>query len=113
MFGIRHMQKQRDRLYKRTQLLEKQAKISRDKALDSTLNKASSPEGLFASFLLGASSQCDLTKKVRENLFDTASKDLVSFVITQLMATASTTEPTKKTMSDPHKASSAAEDFPP
>ncbi len=111
MFGIRHMQKQRDRLYKRTQLLEKQAKVSRDKALNTSLKKASSPEGLLASFLLGATSQCDLTKKVRENLLSTASKDLVSFVMAQFMATPSTAEPTNKTMSDSYQAASDTDDF--
>ncbi|WP_148039061.1 hypothetical protein [Marinomonas hwangdonensis] len=111
MFGIRHMQKQRDRLYKRTQLLEKQAKVSRDKVLDSSLNKASSPEGLFASFLLGVSTQCDLTKKVRENLLSTASKDLVSFVITQFMAPSFTAEPTDKTQIDSYQAASATDGF--
>lgn len=111
MFGIRHMQKQRDRLYKRTQLLEKQAKVSRDKALDSSLNKASSPEGLIASFLLGVSTQCDLTKKVRENLLSTASKDLVSFVITQFMAPSFTAEPTNKTQTDSYQAASGTDGF--
>lgn len=86
MFGIKRMHQQRDRLYLRTQLLEKRAKASRDKAIDNALEKATSPAGLIASFVLGASTQLDITRKARKNLLNGASRDLLSFLVAQVSA---------------------------
>lgn len=86
MFGIKRMHQQRERLYLRTQLLEKRAKASRDKAIDKALEKATSPEGLIASFVLGATTQLDITRKARKNLLNGASRDVLSFLISQVSA---------------------------
>lgn len=86
MFGIKRMHQQRERLYLRTQLLEKRAKASRDKAIDNALEKATSPEGLIASFVLGATTQLDITRKARKNLLNGASRDVLSFLISQVSA---------------------------
>ena len=86
MFGLKQMQKQREHLYLRTKVLEKRAKISREKAVDNILDKATSPTGLFASFVLGASTQLDITRKLRKNLLNGASRDVLSFLITQGLA---------------------------
>lgn len=112
MFGINRMYKQRDRLYLRTQILEKRAKVSRDKAIDNLLGKATSPAGLVASFVLGATTQLDITRNVRKNLLNGASKEVWSFVIAQL--TAYLTLDTKKAATQPHKSEASpttAEDF--
>ncbi|WP_421854903.1 hypothetical protein [Marinomonas sp.] len=94
MFGLKRMHKQRDRLYLRTQVLEKRAKLSREKAVDNILDKATSPTGLIASFVLGASTQLDITKKVRKNLLNGASRDVLSFLMSQVSAyMASSTAP--------------------
>jgi hypothetical protein len=86
MFGLKRMHKQRERLYLRTQILEKQAKATRKKAVDKILDKATSPTGLLASFVLGASTQLDITQKMRKNVLDGASRDVLSFLITQAFA---------------------------
>ncbi|UTV98564.1 hypothetical protein KDW99_15050 [Marinomonas rhizomae] len=86
MFGIKRMHQQRERLFLRTQLLEKRAKASRDKAIDKALEKATSPEGLIASFVLGATTQLDITRKARKNLLNGASRDVLSFLISQVSA---------------------------
>ena len=86
MFGIKRMHQQRERLYLRTQLLEKRAKASRDKAIDNALDKATSPAGLIASFVLGASTQLDITRKARKNLLNGASRDVLSFLLAQVSA---------------------------
>ena len=86
MFGIKRMHQQRERLFLRTQLLEKRAKASRDKAIDNALEKATSPEGLIASFVLGATTQLDITRKARKNLLNGASRDVLSFLISQVSA---------------------------
>ena len=46
MFGLKRMHRQRVRLYERTQVLEKRAKASREKAVDELFDKATSPAGL-------------------------------------------------------------------
>ena len=84
MFGIKRMHQQRDRLYLRTQLLEKRAKQSREKAVDNLLDKATSPAGLLTSFVLGATTQLDITRKARKNLLNGASRDVLSFLISQV-----------------------------
>ena len=112
MFGINRMYKQRDRLYLRTQILEKCAKVSRDKAIDNLLGKATSPAGLLASFVLGATTQLDITRNARKNLLNGASKEVLSFVIAQL--TAYLTLDTNKAATEPHKSeasSTTVEDF--
>ncbi|WP_111638376.1 hypothetical protein [Marinomonas shanghaiensis] len=86
MFGIKRMNQQRDRLYMRTQLLEKRAKQSREKAVDNLLDKATSPSGLLASFVLGATTQLDITRKARKNLLNGASRDVLSFLMSQVSA---------------------------
>lgn len=86
MFGLKRMRQQRERLYFRTQILEKRAKASRDKAVDNLLDKATSPTGLLASFALGASTQLDITRKARKNLLNGASRDVLSFLISQVSA---------------------------
>jgi hypothetical protein len=86
MFGIKRMHQQRDRLYLRTQLLEKRAKASRDKAIDNALDKATSPAGLIASFVLGATTQLDITRKARKSLLNGASRDVLSFLVAQVSA---------------------------
>jgi hypothetical protein len=86
MFGIKRMNQQRDRLYMRTQLLEKCAKQSREKAVDNLLDKATSPSGLLASFVLGATTQLDITRKARKNLLNGASRDVLSFLMSQVSA---------------------------
>ncbi|NVK73604.1 hypothetical protein C0J08_15640 [Marinomonas sp. CT5] len=86
MFGIKRMHQQRDRLYRKTQRLEKQAKASRERAIDHALEKATSPEGLIASFVLGASTQLDITRKARKNILNGATKEVMSFLISQLSA---------------------------
>lgn len=86
MFGIKRLHRQRDRLYERTQRLEKQASDSRKQAKDTALDIASSPAGLIASFVMGATTQCDISKKARQNLLSGASKDVLSFLSTQVMA---------------------------
>lgn len=86
MFGLKRMHKQRVRLYERTQVLEKRAKASREKAVDELFDKAISPAGLMASFVLGASTQLDVTKKIRKNLLNFASRDVLSFLFSQVMA---------------------------
>ena len=86
MFGLKRMRQQRERLYFRTQILEKRAKASRDKAVDNLLDKATSPTGLLASFVLGASTQLDITRKARKNLLNGASRDVLSFLISQASA---------------------------
>lgn len=94
MFGIKRMHQQRERLYLRTQLLEKRAKASRDKAIDNALDKATSPAGLIASFVLGASTQLDIAQQVRKNLLNGVSRDVLSLLIAQVSAyMASTTAP--------------------
>ena len=84
MFGIKRMHQQRDRLYLRTQLLEKRAKQSREKAVDNLLDKATSPAGLLASFVLGATTQLDISRKARKNLLNGASRDILSFLMSQV-----------------------------
>ncbi|MBU1296283.1 MAG: hypothetical protein KJ609_13830 [Gammaproteobacteria bacterium] len=84
MFGLKQMHQKRERLYLRTQVLEKRAKLSRDNAVDNILEKATSPTGLIASFVLGASTQLDITRKVRKNLLNGASRDVLSFLMTQV-----------------------------
>ena len=86
MFGLKRMHKQRDRLYLRTQIFEKQAKMSREKAIDNVLEKVSSPTGLFVSFVLGASTQLDIRRKIRKSLLNGASRDVMSFLIAQVSA---------------------------
>ena len=86
MFGLKRMNRQRERLYLRTRILEKRAKLSREKAVDNILDKATSPAGLLASFVLGASTQLDISRKVRKNLLNGASRDVLSFLISQVSA---------------------------
>lgn len=86
MFGLKQMHQKRERLYLRTQVLEKRAKLSRDNAVDNILDKATSPTGLIASFVLGASTQLDITRKVRKNLLNGASRDVLSFLVAQVSA---------------------------
>ena len=94
MFGLKRMRQQRERLYFRTQILEKRAKASRDKAVDNLLDTATSPTGLLASFALGASTQLDITRKARKNLLNGASRDVASFLVAQVAAYMNN-EPTK------------------
>jgi|UniRef100_A6W0I8 hypothetical protein len=84
MFGIKRMHRQRERLYLRTQLLEKRAKQSREKAVDNLLDKATSPAGLLASFVLGATTQLDISRKARKNLLNGASRDILGFLMSQV-----------------------------
>ncbi|ETX10814.1 hypothetical protein MUS1_12620 [Marinomonas ushuaiensis DSM 15871] len=86
MFGLKRMHKRRKLLYERTQNLEKCAKKSREKAIGAVLDKAITPTGLITSFVLGASTQLDVTKKVKKNLLDGASRDVLSFLSTQMMS---------------------------
>jgi hypothetical protein len=94
MFGLKLMHRQRKHLYERTQRLEKRAKLSRENVIDDVLDKATSPAGLIASFVLGASTQLDITKKIRKSLLNGASRDVLSFLSTQVM-TYMATEPPK------------------
>jgi len=91
MFGLKRMHKRRKLLYERTQNLEKYAKKSREKAIDTVLDKAITPTGLIASFVLGASTQLDITKKVKKNLLNDASRDVLSFISAQMMSYGATT----------------------
>ncbi|MBJ7553552.1 hypothetical protein [Marinomonas spartinae] len=86
MFGLKKMQRERDRLFAKTQQLEKKATTSRNKAKDSILAMAVSPAGLIASFVLGATTQCDISKKARQNLLNGATKEVLSFLSSQVMA---------------------------
>ncbi|SBS37586.1 hypothetical protein MSP8886_04187 [Marinomonas spartinae] len=86
MFGLKKMQRERDRLFEKTQQLEKQATTSRNKAKDSILAMAVSPTGLLASFVLGATTQCDISKKARQNLLNGATKEVLGFLSSQVMA---------------------------
>jgi hypothetical protein len=105
MFGINRMYKQRERLYLRTQILEKRAKISREEAIDNLVGKATSPAGLLASFVLGATTQLDITRNARKNLLNGASKEVLSFVVAQL--TAYLTLDAKKATTEPQKAAAS------
>ncbi|NLQ16649.1 hypothetical protein HGG82_03290 [Marinomonas sp. M1K-6] len=89
MFGIKRMHQQRERLYLRTQVFEKHAKLSREKAIDNLVDKATSPAGLIASFVLGASTQFDITQKISKSLLNGASKEILSFFIAQFMTASS------------------------
>jgi hypothetical protein len=93
MFGLKRMHRQRKHLYERTQRLGKRAKLSRENAIDDVLDKATSPAGLIASFALGASTQLDITKKIRKSLLNGASRDVLSFLSTQVMAYMATEAP--------------------
>ncbi|WP_339720503.1 hypothetical protein [Marinomonas primoryensis] len=93
MFGLKRMHRQRKHLYERTQRLGKRAKLSRENAIDDVLDKATSPAGLIASFVLGASTQLDITKKIRKSLLNGASRDVLSFLSTQVMAYMATEAP--------------------
>lgn len=93
MFGLKRMNRQRKHLYERTQRLEKRAKLSRENAIDDALDKATSPAGLIASFVLGASTQLDITKNIRKSLLNGASRDVLSFLSTQVMAYMATEAP--------------------
>ena len=93
MFGLKSMNRQRKHLYERTQRLEKRAKLSRENAIDDALDKATSPAGLIASFVLGASTQLDITKNIRKSLLNGASRDVLSFLSTQVMAYMATEAP--------------------
>jgi hypothetical protein len=108
MFGLKQMHQKRERLYLRTQVLEKRAKLSRDNAVDNILDKATSPTGLIASFVLGASTQLDITRKVRKNLLNGASRDVLSFLMTQVSVYMANSTP--KTSTSPENMTSGGED---
>jgi len=110
VFGLKRMHKQRERLYLRTQILEKHAKLSREKAVDNILDKATSPAGLIASFVLGASTQLDITKKIRKSLLNGASRDVLSFLSTQVMVYM-TTETQKMAMKEESTPTDQAEEM--
>lgn len=117
MFGLKRMNRQREHLYLRTQILEKRAKLSREKAVDNILDKATSPAGLIASFVLGASTQLDIARKARKNLLNGASRDVLSFLISQVSAyianstaQASTSPANEESKDEDQKAHSDEED---
>lgn len=86
MFGLKQMQRQRHLLYEHTKQLEKQATSSREKAKARALEMAISPTGLLSSFILGASTQCELSQRARRNLLNGTSRDVLNLLSSQWLA---------------------------
>lgn len=76
MFGLSRLYQERESLYKRTCGLRDQALHERKSLTKKVLLKMAGPEGIVASFILGLTTQCDQTRKIRSVLLQEASKAL-------------------------------------
>ena len=80
MFGLKHMYRERERLYQRALRLEEKAGDQRIAVKSQVLSTLASAQGVLVSFGLGMTTQCDAATKARNKLFKSAQSELIGII---------------------------------